>query len=1486
MKTKIVPGKAIAFQSILKATLCIAIVAVVVAPLCQVSGSQAKKPEFISPAVSSATNAADQALEAQKIRATAETPDIGLMGDAPAAPAPVRRSQPAAPSGGPIVVTATGGNMGPTPYANLNAAFAAINAGTHQGDITVRIGADSAEGNTPATLNGSGAGPAFYTSVLIQPTNDGVIVSGNPAAGFGVIQLNGASTVTIDGDNPNTPGTHRDLTIQNTAANTIAFNSCVRIALATSGNNHADGDTIKNLNLIGSATGRNISSATSTTGSEFTTYGILAGGGASTTAGAPPVAIASVTTTVGAGATANNLTIQNNSVVTAARGIAVQGSAATVFTGLLVENNVIGNPMTGSVDQVTACGITVQGSGTAVPASGIVRGNTIWVEGYVPTSSSGQGTGIAVGVISAAGTYALEKNKVNRAQNNNGGTWPAYGINLGGGSNHVVQNNFVSHVVNSQVAGTGGFGTTFGAYGIRAASGTGHRIYHNSVHLSGVLPGSTSTDLTVAFMIVATSQTGMDVRNNLFSNQLTGGNPAGTNTRHAVVFLPSGGTSAMNLTWNNNGYYQGPSNAGALSLLAQVGTTAGTGQYFAADFDPSSVGNPLNLRTYTNGLSSAGTNDNMSFAIANSPPVTNDTDLHIPNGTTTRLESGGAPVGVTLDIDMEPRNPATPDIGADEFDGMPPCPNDIAATSFVTPTNGGGVPNGSSIMPRAAFTNVATAAQSNVMVQFTITGPGGYNYSDTQTIASINAGQQVTVTFAPTPIFTMTGGYQMTAAVTTPDCSPANDMINGTFNVNNPLTGTVCVGAGVCPGGGPTYPSLTNPGGVFEAINNVGVGGNIEVLIISDLTNETGAVALNHVQGGPADPSAPSCGCIVTIRPRGSPNSPDGDCTGGPRLISGVSTGGGLIKLNGADGVTIDGSCGPFDRVLTITNGNASATVIWIASASASDGANDVTVKNCNISGNPGVIAVAGILSGSGTTLGNDAEAQNNNITVQNNNIYRVQNSCYLRGTTAGTDTGLVATGNTFGSTVPGDKNTFRGIGVFNSTGFLITGNTINGVVSTTTSTSKMTGIQTGLVINGGTIEKNKISDIKQINPGTYGATGIDLTGGNNILVKNNFVSDVNHDISGGIAFSTLFGVFGIQIEAGTGIQIYDNSVNLFGRIGTDNSSLLDAALGINATTSTGCDVRDNIFANNIFGGTTSVAHVAAYLPSGGTSAMNLTENNNSYYNGTDAARQGVGQAGTTAGTNFFVTLPQLMTYSMTLSPPGTNDNASMASTGAVPYITAMDLHLICSAPEINMGVPLAAVTDDIDNDPRSPTTPTIGADEPTTCAPTLVSAVSRKTCDTTNFDIPLQASCPSGVECRTGPYLVVATFSQAVSTSPTATIECGPAGNTGVVTVAGNDVMVPVLNTTDQEDITVRIDGVNGSNGFRIPMGILVGDVNGNGAVNAADVAQDKACSGAAIDQTNFRCDVNASCSLTAADVALTKSKSGHGITRCCMLP
>ncbi|MFL6256303.1 MAG: hypothetical protein ACJ74T_14960 [Pyrinomonadaceae bacterium] len=586
-----------------------------------------------------------------------------------------------------VIVTATAGTTGPIDYATLKAAFDAINAGTHQGAVTVSINAGTTEGSTPATLNGSGAGSASYTSVNIRPVSDGVSVSGNPAGGLGVIQLNGASNVTIDGDNPDTPGTNRNLSVQNTASNTTTFNSVVRIALATTGATTANNDAIKNLIVLGSATGRNVSGATAPEGSQNTTYGIYAGAGSAGVTSAPS-AVSSVSTTIGSPATASNLLIQNNSVNTAGRAIAVQGAATTVFPGLLIKDNVIGNPTPGAVDQVYTAGVVASGT-----ADGRISGNTVYIEGFVASSSSsGANQAISLGTISNASTLTVEKNRVARVHNNAPDTWPAIGINMGGGNNHVVQNNFVYDIKNDQTAGFGGGGTGFGAYGIRAATGGGHKVYHNSVHLFGTLLGTTSTDLTAAFIIVSSSQLGIDVRNNVFSNQQTGGNPTTTNTRHTVIFLPPGASSTMNLTLNNNAYLQGPAVAGALSLLAKVGEDFGTGQFLAADFVAGATTPAANLRSYTSKLSAAGTNDNASLATTISPQFASDTDLHIPNGIATPLESGGNAVGVNEDIDGQTRpgppgsvngGGTAPDLGADEFDGGPPV---VFPTPTPTPT--------------------------------------------------------------------------------------------------------------------------------------------------------------------------------------------------------------------------------------------------------------------------------------------------------------------------------------------------------------------------------------------------------------------------------------------------------------------------------------------------------------------------------------------------------------------------------------------------------------------------------------------------------------------------------------------------------------------------------------------------------------------------------------------------------------------------------
>ena len=108
-----------------------------------------------------------------------------------------------------------------------------------------------------------------------------------------------------------------------------------------------------------------------------------------------------------------------------------------------------------------------------------------------------------------------------------------------------------------------------------------------------------------------------------------------------------------------------------------------------------------------------------------------------------------------------------------------------------------------------------------------------------------------------------------------------------------------------------------------------------------------------------------------------------------------------VFKLNGADFVTIDGSNnGTSSRNLTLVDNDTgtSSAAVWIASASASDGATNNTIKNCIMSGNAGTTTLAGIIAGSGTTIGNAADAANSTNTIQNNQITKFQNGIFLNG--------------------------------------------------------------------------------------------------------------------------------------------------------------------------------------------------------------------------------------------------------------------------------------------------------------------------------------------------------------------------------------------------------------------------------------------------------------------------------------------------------
>ena len=89
----------------------------------------------------------------------------------------------------------------------------------------------------------------------------------------------------------------------------------------------------------------------------------------------------------------------------------------------------------------------------------------------------------------------------------------------------------------------------------------------------------------------------------------------------------------------------------------------------------------------------------------------------------------------------------------------------------------------------------------------------------------------------------------------------------------------------------------------------------------------------------------------------------------------------------------------------------------------------------------------------------------------------------------------------------------------------------------------------------------------------------------------------------------------------------------------------------------------------------------------------------------------------------------------------------------------------------------------------------------------------------------------------------------------------------------------VNLTGVTNAQRITVTLLGVNnGTNtgNVSVPMGVLIGDTNGDGFVNAGDALQTRNRSGQATDATNFRSDVNTDGFVNSGDTTAVRSRSG----------
>ncbi len=145
-----------------------------------------------------------------------------------------------------VQLSSTAGTSTSATYPRLGLAFAAINAGTHQGAITIDLTGNTNEGTTSASLDASGRFNAVYTSVLIRPSGGAArTISGATTAGSAMIVYNGASNVTIDGLNSG----GNSLTITNTTASAAAVTGTFRFKDGASNN------VITRATVLGSFTG-------------------------------------------------------------------------------------------------------------------------------------------------------------------------------------------------------------------------------------------------------------------------------------------------------------------------------------------------------------------------------------------------------------------------------------------------------------------------------------------------------------------------------------------------------------------------------------------------------------------------------------------------------------------------------------------------------------------------------------------------------------------------------------------------------------------------------------------------------------------------------------------------------------------------------------------------------------------------------------------------------------------------------------------------------------------------------------------------------------------------------------------------------------------------------------------------------------------------------------------------------------------------------
>lgn len=1003
------------------------------------------------------------------------------------------------------------------------------------------------------------------------------------------------------------------------------------------------------------------------------------------------------------------------------------GASASNAPTKTIDNNTVnnvtgGNPVTGlinidkvggtsSVSSNTITNVSADGGATAIAVAANGNATTLNVNSnIINTISSTQG-GDVIGISNANGstTVNISLNTIHTLSTI-GTTNAATGIANTGGAGTVINifKNKVYNLNNTGVAtstpavngvlisGGNAVNTYNNLIGdLKAASANStdairgisvtstatavYNVYFNTVYITGTSSGTnfgTSGIYHAASSVAGTAT--LALRNNIIYNNVT---PKGTGL--AVAFRRSTGAAGDLNNYasssNNNDFYAGTPSAS--KLIYSDGTS--TAQTIAA---------------YTAGVFTAGTIAPRDAASISEDPefqsvVGSSVDfLKFKTTSPKQIEKGGAPItGYTTDYAGTTRNASNPDIGAWELAGI--SADQVPPTVTVTSANY--ACNGGANTVTATITDASGVPQTgaNVPVLYWKTNAGSYNGpvqatygSGVYSFAGVGSGsaigdvisyyivaQDALGNVAATP----STGAVVTAnppLSTTPPTTPSTYTNLGTINA-----GTYTVGAGG------DYATLT---AAIGAYNSSCLGGNI-TFNLTDATYTTPAETFPIVITGRGTSSAQ-----LTIKP----------ATGVTSAITGsTATGEALIKLNGADYVTIAGSLtSNTTRDLTISNTSTAANTaaIWVSSTGTGAGATNNVIRNINISaGSNSVTSTFGVYAG-GTSISTSGTGDDNNtLTIKNNVISKAYYGIYAVSTAAGQDQDLLISNNFIGAPAAGSTAIgFTGILLGQLKNPIIAGNTVTNISGTVAAPR---GIQVNTGVIGAAITENNISNIQYTGTSGSAGIGISITGttGSGSTIANNMIYGVLGDGNG----ANIAGAnpFGIAITGGSGYNVYYNSVWMYGnRPSNAFTNAVSAGLYIGAAT-TSLDIRNNIFSNTMTSSNASAgSNYGIYSASANTAFTSIDYND--YY-----------AVSTTAGITKAVGF--LGSNQLTINAWRTATGKDVNSFSGDPqFISQTNLHINNAVPTQveSAGVAIGAVTTDFDGDTRNATTPDVGADE------------------------------------------------------------------------------------------------------------------------------------------------------------------------------